>query len=548
MQDEEERVKRKRERSRSRTDEERGSRGKKHQKKEQIVVPSPPQIQLEISSDDEIEKKEQSALVHNFLARTSASFQNHELWRGASAEELDNASEGLEKYLLSKMYRVLFRPKLSDDGVRDEILRDRMALLSFLEPQHLDIPAGSYRPDQLRLAMQELVKMDTYKAPRDKMICILNASKLIFNMLQHAKTQGNADTFLPILIFVTLKANPPHLHSNLQYIQRFRNPAKLMGETGYFLTHMMGAVAFIEKVDASQLSIDPHAFEDGLARTIESHAQRTSAALPPAPAPAQALPPASSSPSSSSATPLYPLSLGAPAAPRPAASHAASGFDALGLSSSSSAAPTTHAPAQSFAAALGPVPLLPAPFAAPASSSFSPHASFPPRANGVPDLLSGGAAPSSLPPAGHSSSMNSEAAFDLSSLDPLNVHIPSSHAATAQPPAQPPAGHHLELYLGMEHSAATTATSSSASSCSPSRPPSHMSHTLPGAPAHTDPFRNASVAQLIAASQEPPVEKFLHCTIEELGMADIPLLLADYKRLAALNDNLVRTLKLNVAM
>ncbi len=42
------------------TDEERGSRGKKHQKKEQIVVPSPPQIQLEISSDDEIEKKEQS--------------------------------------------------------------------------------------------------------------------------------------------------------------------------------------------------------------------------------------------------------------------------------------------------------------------------------------------------------------------------------------------------------------------------------------------------------------------------------------------------------
>jgi hypothetical protein len=56
------------------------------------------------------------------------------------------------------------------------------------------------------------------------------------------------------------------------------------------------------------------------------------------------------------------------------------------------------------------------------------------------------------------------------------------------------------------------------------------------------------------------VEKFLTCTVEELGMvrcelsrvltvqADIPLLLSDYKRLASLNDSLMRTLRLNVAM
>jgi hypothetical protein len=42
------------------TDDERGNRSKKHQKKEEIVVPSPPHIQIEISSDDEAEEKEQS--------------------------------------------------------------------------------------------------------------------------------------------------------------------------------------------------------------------------------------------------------------------------------------------------------------------------------------------------------------------------------------------------------------------------------------------------------------------------------------------------------
>ncbi len=41
--------------------------------------------------------------------------------KGASEDDLANAAEGLEKYLMSKMYRVYFQPKMSDDAVKDEV-------------------------------------------------------------------------------------------------------------------------------------------------------------------------------------------------------------------------------------------------------------------------------------------------------------------------------------------------------------------------------------------------------------------------------------------
>ena len=52
--------------------------------------------------------------------------------------------------------------------------------------------------------------MNMYKAPRDKLACILNCCKVINNLLMNASNMSNdnapgADEFLPVLIYVTLK-------------------------------------------------------------------------------------------------------------------------------------------------------------------------------------------------------------------------------------------------------------------------------------------------------------------------------------------------------
>lgn len=62
------------------------------------------------------------------------------------------------------------------------------------------------------------------------------------------KGDTSADSFIPLLIFVVLRANPDHLVSNIQYILRFRNQEKLGGEAGYYLSSLVGRFhSFIER-------------------------------------------------------------------------------------------------------------------------------------------------------------------------------------------------------------------------------------------------------------------------------------------------------------
>ena len=76
-------------------------------------------------------------------------------------------------------------------------------LLLSLTLKHIDITPSCIKPDQFSAAMKELEKMDSYKVrshrdihltlsqgPRDKIICILNASKIISRIIPGAKRDG----------------------------------------------------------------------------------------------------------------------------------------------------------------------------------------------------------------------------------------------------------------------------------------------------------------------------------------------------------------------
>lgn len=79
-------------------------------------------------------------------------------------------------------------------------------------------------------------------------------------MLAEASTSGKAmgaDDFTPLLIYATIKAQPPQLAANIAFIERFRSHVRLTGEAQYYFVQLSGAAAFIETVDATSLKCDP---------------------------------------------------------------------------------------------------------------------------------------------------------------------------------------------------------------------------------------------------------------------------------------------------
>lgn len=67
-------------------------------------------------------------------------------------------------------------------------------------------------------------------------------------------TPVSGDVLLPLIIFSVVKANPPHLVSNLLYTQRYRNQS-VGGEESYCLINLMAVAEFLENVDLAALGL-----------------------------------------------------------------------------------------------------------------------------------------------------------------------------------------------------------------------------------------------------------------------------------------------------
>jgi hypothetical protein len=244
---------------------------------------------------------EQVKIIGDFLEFISKKMAQCEVWRTVSDAEFDNAREGMEKLVMNRLYSQTFSPAIpppepasprkgrrrqeppssgrkgqhQEDVERDEVLAQKVRIYKWVSEEHLDIkPVGEKGRKFLNLAQQELLKIKSYRAPRDKIICVLNCCKVIFGFLRTSKSDQSADAFVPLLIYTVLQANPDHLVSNVQYILRFRNQDKLGGEAGYYISSLMGAVQFIEGLDKTSLTVTDEDFEKNVEAAVSAIAER----------------------------------------------------------------------------------------------------------------------------------------------------------------------------------------------------------------------------------------------------------------------------------
>ena len=124
------------------------------------------------------------------------------------------------------------------------ILFFRIRSLNWISTEHLNASIDEFSQevrDILYQAINDLLEMDGKMCPQDKLACLVKSSKNIFEMLKLSNdSPASADDFLPCLIYICLKANPPRIQSNMNFITRFCNEDKLrMGEGGYFFANLV---------------------------------------------------------------------------------------------------------------------------------------------------------------------------------------------------------------------------------------------------------------------------------------------------------------------
>ncbi|KAG7471100.1 hypothetical protein MATL_G00120820 [Megalops atlanticus] len=216
-----------------------------------------------MGSKKDLSADELSECVQDFYHNLSDQLLSH--FKG-SRDSVERVMDQVERYIMTYLYKVVFCPETADDEKKDLAIQKRIRDLHWVTAQMLCVPVEEEIPevsDNAVKAITEVIEMDSKRVPCDKLACITRCSKHIFNAIKITKKEpASADDFLPTLIYIVLRANPPRLQSNIQYITRFCNPSRLMsGEDGYYFTNLCCAVAFIEKLDAQSLNLSPEDFE-----------------------------------------------------------------------------------------------------------------------------------------------------------------------------------------------------------------------------------------------------------------------------------------------
>ncbi|KAL4706298.1 hypothetical protein ACJJTC_004907 [Scirpophaga incertulas] len=171
----------------------------------------------------------------------------------------------VEKHAMTYLHElpsVVFSPSGTEDERLDRAMSERIQQLAWVGERHLDCKLDRADPEcrlLLYKAISELLGMDSAASPGGKLARVRRCCRHVVAL---CGAPASADDLLPALIFTVLKANPPRLVSNVNYVTRFSNAQRLMtGEAGYYFTNLCCALSFIENLTAESLSMDKKEFD-----------------------------------------------------------------------------------------------------------------------------------------------------------------------------------------------------------------------------------------------------------------------------------------------
>ena len=199
---------------------------------------------------------EKIALMERFLNSLWSQLESDTsvtLLTANSPAQMEMCRIAVERAVVSHIYYAAMFPNGEADASRDNVLSDHIRkLASEITPNHRDLRIGRHFHYEAPWpsAQAELSQLAAFKTPKDKVACVVRCCQTIMNLLSLSAKSSvpAADDFLPVLVFVVVKANPANLLSTVQYVESFFGN-RLSGEDHYWWMQFVAAIEFIKTMD-----------------------------------------------------------------------------------------------------------------------------------------------------------------------------------------------------------------------------------------------------------------------------------------------------------
>jgi Vacuolar sorting protein 9 (VPS9) domain/Domain of unknown function (DUF5601) len=199
-------------------------------------------------------REECSDRFYDFLGNAEQWLLEIETFKGMTSEETKCAMDSLEKFML-KMLHSQFYTISPEDAIMDRLLYEKLKTMNNSEIDLVVHLQGSSIVDRLliKAAVDELNLLKSYRAPKDKLQCFLNAQRILKHSLDVLFPTGwAADELLPLCIYTVILSKQNSLISDVNFIRYF-GKRRLQGEIDYAFTQLELAVAFIRDFDVRLL-------------------------------------------------------------------------------------------------------------------------------------------------------------------------------------------------------------------------------------------------------------------------------------------------------
>jgi len=207
--------------------------------------------------------------IHSFLSDVTPRLLRTKAFTDEPAEDpTEAAMEGLEKFVVLKLYKLLFRHApvdVREDEHAEQCIR-----------KAVDVPLPSELSGDSRALFQaasaQLQKVDEYRAPKDKSVCMINAYRIVEGIVvedayRKGDTQAVEGILHRILAALVAKACPQNCFSNFAFTAAFRHPSRTSHEERRCFRQFSAALSSLTGPSAGQKAAEANPADADVGRT-----------------------------------------------------------------------------------------------------------------------------------------------------------------------------------------------------------------------------------------------------------------------------------------